>query len=437
MHRSRSQRTDRPGAHLPSMVRVAIDPEVPGPDPQLRRARLATLAALSTALLTSLIMPGIGLLFENRALWIVLGALGIVAFVAAQAGALYAVVTPWLTETSRHRLLTAFVAASVLSVPLVGPVGADQWETWAWLGGSIAGSAPLLVRRRPAALAAVATLLVAVGVAWWTGGVPAEYALITLGIGLSVAAMSGLPAWLWDLLAQAQAGRAAQARLATTQERLRFARDVHDQLGHNLSVIALKAELAARLAPVDPERAAGEAAEVQRLAASALTEIREAVHGYRAVDLREQLTAVAQVLRSSGVRCTVTHPAGELPPEIAIQLAPVLREASTNVLRHSKAGWCTIEITRQGNEVQMIVANDGAAGAGSDRYSFGLRGLAERLADAGGTLHTRNENGVFTLEATVPEARKDPVPEARIDPVPEARMDSMPQAHIGPVSEAP
>ncbi|MGH3778465.1 MAG: sensor histidine kinase [Pseudonocardiaceae bacterium] len=234
----------------------------------------------------------------------------------------------------------------------------------------------------------VATLAVAVGVAWWTGGSVGKYALITVSIGLSVAAMSGLPAWLWDLLAQAQAGRAAQARLATTQERLRFARDVHDLLGHNLSVIALKAELATRLAPVDAERAAGEAAEVQRLAASALAEMREAVHGYRAVDLREQLTAVAQVLRSSGVRCTVTQPSGELPPEIATQLAPVPREASTNVLRHSKAGWCTIEIIRSGNEVRMIVANDGATGA----------------------LHTRNENGVFTLEATVPAARIDPVP---------------------------
>ncbi|MGH3545535.1 MAG: sensor histidine kinase [Mycobacteriales bacterium] len=342
---------------------------------------------------------------------------------AAQAGALYGVVTPWLTEATRRRLLAGFAAAAVLSVPLVGPVGADEWETWAWLGGSIVGSAPLLVRRRAAALVTVVTLAVAVSVAWWTGGSVADHVLITVSVGLMVAAMSGLPAWLWDLLAQAQAGRAAQARLATTQERLRFARDVHDLLGHNLSVIALKAELAARLAPVDAERAAGEAAEVQRLAASVLAEMREAVHGYRAVDLREQLTAVAQVLRSSGVRCTVTHPAGELPSEIASQLALVLREASTNVLRHSKAGWCTIKIIRQGSEVRMIVANDGTSGAGPDRYSFGLRGLGDRLAEAGGALHTRDENGVFTLEATVPVARGDSVSQARSDPVPEARIE--------------
>lgn len=107
---------------------------------------------------------------------------------------------------------------------------------------------------------------------------------------------------------------------------------------------------------MDAERAAQEAAEVQRVAASALTDMREAVHGYRAVDLREQLAAVAQVLRSSGVRCTVTQPTGELPSEIAIQLAPVLREASTGVLRHSKAGWRTIEIIRHGNEVFTLEA---------------------------------------------------------------------------------
>ncbi|MGH3589120.1 MAG: hypothetical protein ACRDQ0_22660, partial [Pseudonocardia sp.] len=79
---------------------MAMAPEASGSDPQLRRARIATLAALGTALLTSLIMPGIGLLFERSALWIVLGVLGIVAFVAAQAGALYGVVTPWLAEAT-------------------------------------------------------------------------------------------------------------------------------------------------------------------------------------------------------------------------------------------------------------------------------------------------------------------------------------------------
>jgi hypothetical protein len=90
-----------------------------------------------------------------------------------------------------------FAAAAVLSVPLVDPVVADEWETWAWLGGSIVGSAPLLVRRWVAALAAVATLAVVVGVGWWTGGSPGDYGIITVSVGLMVGACSGLPTWLW------------------------------------------------------------------------------------------------------------------------------------------------------------------------------------------------------------------------------------------------
>ncbi|WP_344843611.1 histidine kinase dimerization/phosphoacceptor domain-containing protein [Nonomuraea dietziae] len=90
---------------------------------------------------------------------------------------------------------------------------------------------------------------------------------------------------------------------------------MHDVLGHDLSVIALKAELAERLVSLAPDKAAQEAADLRRVAADALTNLRAAVHGYREVDLAAQLTAVAQVLRSSGVRCTVTGPDRELPRE--------------------------------------------------------------------------------------------------------------------------
>jgi signal transduction histidine kinase len=380
---------------------VATDPDLPGADPRLRRPRLATLASLATLVLTSLLMPGIGLLREPAARWVVLGTVGILAFTAAQAATLYTVATPWLSEPTRRRLVAGFGVAAALSVPLVGPVGGDRWPTWAWLGASIVGTVPLLFGRRAASVVAAAAVAVSIGVARWAGGSVVDYVLVTAAIGASIAVVSWLQVWFWDLLVQAQQGRAAQARLSATEERLRFAGDVHDLLGHNLSVIALKAELASRLAPVDADRAGREAAEVQRLAASALAEVRAAIHGYRAVDLRDQLTAIAQVLRSSGVRCTVTQPPGELPQEIAVQLVPVLREASTNLLRHSRAAWCTIDITQDRDEVRMIVANDGASGARPDRHSFGLRSLADRLAAARGELRTRTADGVYTLEAVV------------------------------------
>jgi signal transduction histidine kinase len=391
-------------ATAPTIRLVAMDFAVPRADRRLRRARVVALVWLATGVWTSLVMPGIGLLRESSLLWIGLGAAGILAFAAAHSGALYAAMTPWLTEAARRRLLASFVAVAVLSVPLVGPVGADRWATWAWLGASIIGTAPLLGHRWAGVLATVAALAAAASVAWWTGGSVAAYLLIAGSVGAMVAAVNWLQVWFWDLLVQARQGQAAQARLAATEERLRFARDVHDLLGHNLSIIALKAELAARLAPVDAERAGQEAAEVQRLAAAALTDIREAVHGYRAVDLLEQLTATEHVLRSCGVRCTIVPPTGDLPAEVATQLAAVLREASTNVLRHSRASWCRIDIGQDGDQVRMTVTNDGATGTGPDRNSYGLRGLAERLTAADGAIRTRNEDGVFTLEATLPAA---------------------------------
>lgn len=378
-----------------------MDPQAPWADQRLRRARMVTLASLATNVWTSLIMPGIGLFREPDGRWVALGTAGIVAFACAHWGALYTVVTPWLAERTRNRLLLGFAAAAALSIVLVGPVGGDRWATWAWLGASIVGTAPLLMGRWSAVAATAAAVGVAVGLAAWSGGSIRDYALITLGVGLASAAVSWLQVWFWDLLLQAQLGRAAQARLAATEERLRFARDVHDLLGHNLSVIALKAELVARLAAVDADRAGREAADIQRLAAAALTEMREVVHGYRSVNLADQLAAVEQVLRASGVRCTVTVPAGALAPAAAAALAPVLREATTNVLRHSRAGWCTIDVSDRENEVRMTVRNDGATGTAPDPHSSGLSGLADRLADAGGALRTDNRDGVFTLEATV------------------------------------
>lgn len=369
---------------------------------RLRQARIVTLASLGMAVVSSVTLPGIGLLMEDRPLWIVLGGLGLLFFSVAQAGALYATMTPWLTEKARRRLLVWFAVASVVSVPLLAPVAIPRWDTWAWVAGSIGGSLPFLrVRRAPAIVVAVTTLAVNAAVAWWAGESVLGYTWRAASLALTVAVMSFVHIWLWDLLRQAEEGRAAQARLAATEERLRFARDVHDVLGHDLSIITLKAELAARLAPADAVAAAREAGEVQQLAAEALTKMRTAVNGYRVVDLRDQLTAIAEVLRSSGVRCTVTQPEDDLPPDVAARLTPVLREASTNMLRHSQASWCTIDVTRDGEGVRMTVANDGAGDAEADRYSSGLTGLADRLAEGGGKLRTRQEDGVFTLQATV------------------------------------
>jgi two-component system sensor histidine kinase DesK len=378
----------------------------PTTDPRLGRARAAVLGSLAVSVASTVIWPGIAVLrFEARPLWQVLGGAGILALAATQAAALYAAATPGLAGRTRRRYVVAFLVAALVSVPLAAPVatqGEEGWDTWAWLGAAVVGSVPLLMRAAPAAVTAALATGLSAAVGAVTGGSPLTFALITAGIGGSLLAIHGLPVVLWHLVLEARDGREARARLAITEERLRFARDVHDLLGHHLSVIALKAELAQRLAAVDPERAGREAGEVRELAAAALAEMREVVHGYRAVDLAAQLDAVARVLGSSGVRCTVTGDAGPLPEAVATGLAATVREAGTNVLRHSRATWCRIDLVRGVDEVRLTVANDGAGEARRDAYSSGLQGLSDRLAASAGRLRTDVVDGVFTLEAVVP-----------------------------------
>ncbi|WDZ83043.1 sensor histidine kinase [Micromonospora cathayae] len=437
---------------------MPTDPTTADPDRWLRRARTVTLLSLASGLWASLFLPGVGLLREPDPLRLVAGAVGIVLFAATQGAAVHAAVTPWLADRVRRRRRLAFVGAAVLSVPLVAPLAAAPpsattgpgWPSWAWLGASVVGTAPLLGPVRALLPVTAVTVAVAAGVATWTGGSVGRQVAVAGGVGLGIAAVNGLQFWFWDLLVRVRQGQEARDRLAAAEERLRLARDVHDVLGHALTVIALKAELAARLAPVDAVRAGREADEVRRLAAAALTEVREAVHGYRAVDLADQVEAVGQVLRSCGVRPTVVLPDGDLPPGSAVPFAAVLREASTNVLRHSRAGWCRIEVTVTGGTARMTVANDGVvsggrtstggpassartptggpasggrtvaggphrlgsvdgphrldSGGGPDRRGHGLTGLAERLATVGGSLAVRHTDDVFTVEATVPVA---------------------------------
>jgi two-component system sensor histidine kinase DesK len=188
---------------------------------RLRRARVVTLVVLATNGSTALILPAVGLWREPDPWRVVLGAVGIVLFSAAQAAALHASVTPWLSDAARRRATLSFAAAALLSVPLVGPMGGG-WPSWSWLAACIVGILPVLAARRVAAVASVAAVAVALLLDrdGWLDAV-----VIAAGVGAGIAAVNGLQVWFWDLLLQAEQGRTAQARLAATEERLRFARD--------------------------------------------------------------------------------------------------------------------------------------------------------------------------------------------------------------------
>jgi two-component system sensor histidine kinase DesK len=219
-------------------------------------------------------------------------------------------------------------------------------------------------------------------------------------IGITVFAMAALRRTNADLVATRQ----ELAALAVAEERHRIARDLHDVLGHSLSLIAIKSELAGRLLPGDPERARAEIADVEQVARDSLASVRETVGGYRQPTLERELANAKVVLDAAGIEPTIEHRVGELPEPEDTVLAWVLREAVTNVVRHSAAHHGTIRTTRTGATAALEVVDDGA-GPPTDAPAdgSGLAGLRERLERIGGRLEAGHQpSGGFRLVATVP-----------------------------------
>ncbi|HXO20597.1 MAG TPA: sensor histidine kinase [Thermoanaerobaculia bacterium] len=188
-------------------------------------------------------------------------------------------------------------------------------------------------------------------------------------------------------------------RLAKVAERERIARDLHDLLGHSLSLITLKAELAGRLlgrdgAP-DRERAEREVREIERISRESLKEVRSAVTGYRAEDLPAELSRARLALESSSVACEYFATALDLLPAQESALAFALREAVTNVLRHSAARTCRVRIEQGADAVTLEVRDDGRGGLAPE--GAGLTGMRERLAALGGRLERSGEHGTRLL----------------------------------------
>ncbi|WP_344920516.1 sensor histidine kinase [Streptosporangium oxazolinicum] len=289
------------------------------------------------------------------------------------------------------------------------------------------------------------------------------------GVVVSVAWMALGMLWAWDVADRLDQARHLAAEVAVKDERLRFAADLHDIQGHHLQVVALKSELAERLAESDPVRAAAEMREVRRLAADALRDTRAVVQGYRRTTLEDEIANAAKVLAAAGIdtavdrgRTTGTDP---LPEPARHVLGLVMREATTNVLRHSRARRAHIAYDVANGRARLRVGNDGVEnggirpegdgvadgrvrpgidsentegdrarpgddgeGAGDGRpllgiggdgdagrppagtgTGTGLRSLAERLERAGGTLDWRCDGDRFEVVASLPaDARAYP-----------------------------
>jgi two-component system, NarL family, sensor histidine kinase DesK len=191
------------------------------------------------------------------------------------------------------------------------------------------------------------------------------------------------------------AARSEVARLAAENERSRIARDLHDLLGHSLTTITVKAGLARRLSSRDPERAAEEIAAVEQLSRRTLAEVRAAVAGYREVTLAGELASAREVLRAAGIEASVPGAIDGVDVDSVEPFGWVVREAVTNVVRHSRAEHCTITVGRRWIEI----ADDGRGASAGAGPGSGLSGLRERLAAAGGTISAQGSARGFTVRA--------------------------------------
>jgi two-component system, NarL family, sensor histidine kinase DesK len=204
---------------------------------------------------------------------------------------------------------------------------------------------------------------------------------------------------LMGVNAELAEAREELAHRAVAEERLRFARDLHDLLGHSLSLIALKSELAGRLAERDPTRAREEMADVETAARRALAEVRDAVSGYRQVSLAQALVEARSALSAAGISLNLPAATEVLPGPVDAVLGWVVREAVTNVLRHSDARTVTVDVATGEDGVVLDFTDDGRGSSAAP--GAGLSGLRERVQRLGGELTTSGDDG-FRLTARVP-----------------------------------
>jgi two-component system sensor histidine kinase DesK len=328
-----------------------------------------------------------------------------------------------LSDRARTRLrlqsaLTLIIGLAILVI-LLSILNGSSF-LWLFIGVSAIAGITLSFRIASIIVIALTLLTVAANVsidrtitsADWLQIIP--LALLVRGLGLDMIGFVRLS----DALRELQRAREELARQAVTEERLRMARDLHDLLGHTLSLITLKSELAGRILQKDPQTATEQIHEVERVARQALRDVREAVAGYRQRTLRCELDGARQILEAAGIECTIEYEPQSLPPGTDMALAWVVREGVTNVIRHSRAQHCLIRITSPHGKGHAELSNDGdpRQEASTGERGSGLSGLAERVANEGGKLEfgrqAMSDGSRFRLKVEIP-VRSNSIIEAR------------------------
>ncbi len=195
-------------------------------------------------------------------------------------------------------------------------------------------------------------------------------------------------------------------RLATIAERERIARDLHDLLGHTLSTITLKSELAAKLLDRDKERAAKEISDVERISRDALSQVREAVRGYRSSGLEGELANAKLALEAAGIEFDYYFESLDLPPTAESVLALALREGVTNVVRHSGASSAQVKIETRGGHAFLVVTDDGTLRTADPQDTGGLSAMRSRVEALAGNVSLRRVGKSTVLEVRLPLDRK-------------------------------
>ncbi|MEU8822597.1 sensor histidine kinase [Streptomyces sp. NPDC048636] len=336
---------------------------------------------------------------NHTALGTVCGGLGLLVFVAIY---LMLVFRHTGRALSRATVLGALGTIGTLAAVLTLTMG-DDWLVLS-VYVSVALGAVLPLRLSGWAIPLNTAFMVGIGVL--VHGSHGLVSALVIPSLLGGFAMSGVRQMVRTTRAL-RAARATVAQLAANEERLRLARDLHDLLGHSLSLITLKSELAGRMLPDSPEQAAQQVADIEKVSRQALVDVREAVSGFRRPTLATELAGARTAFTAAGVAADLDRvPAGHpgLTADQEGALAWALREAVTNVVRHSGARRCAVRLEESGGDLCLTVQDDGRGVTGPP--GTGLTGLEERLQLAGGRLETGpGEDGGFTLRACVPLSR--------------------------------
>ncbi|MFI0983047.1 sensor histidine kinase [Streptomyces sp. NPDC021093] len=332
----------------------------------------------------------------------VLGWLGLAAFVGVYFALVFRHTSKALARLTVWASLGTLYALSLALSLTLGP----PWLTL-FVYVSVAAGACLPIRKARWAIPGVTATLLLVGIRHGHEGLGATLGGVLVPTLLGGFAMTGVRQLVRTTIELREA-RATVAQLAANEERLRLARDLHDLLGHSLSLITLKSELAGRMLPGHPEQAARQVADIEKVSRQALVDVREAVTGYRRATLPGELAGARTALTAAGITAEVpagppSDLTGDLPPAQEEALAWALREAVTNVVRHSGARRCAVRLretqTLDGPYLELTVEDDGKGASAGHGAGNGLNGMRERLAAVGGTVHTSTASPGFTLTA--------------------------------------